>query len=165
MCRKFWTLEELRIIDSGLYTSFELSEIFEVSAEKVRSTAKRHKLNYSRTKKRWTPKEEEKLEKLLKRRCTKEYICKVLDRNITSLNYKLRKLDKATYRMWEEKEISFLIQNYNNYTCLELGNIIGRSESSIKKKLKRLRDSGKLKGFKYNRGNPKFGREILIGGY
>lgn len=157
--RNSYTTLDIKLMASGEYTATELAEIFETSIQSIiHSMRYRGLKNNKKMRKKWTTEEEKFLEKLLKQRVPKKLICKRLDRSLVSLNNKLRTMGLQRNYIWDLEEIEFLKKEYDNYTCKELGKKLGRSEQSIKAKLKKLRDTGKIVGFKINRGNADFGR-------
>lgn len=156
--RRKWTTGELEVINSGLYTAVELSEVFEVPPENIRSIGN----TYRRTGKRWSSEETEKLLDMLKKRYPKSQICKVLDRSIHGVNRKLRQLDKNSFKFWTKEELEFLEENYKTMLYKDIAKVLGRTEQSIKRKMENLRSKGKKLEFKENIGNPKFGRELIL---
>lgn len=161
MSRKYWTTRELEIIDSGLYTSSELAEMFEVKQSDVQNIGKNYKLNYKKMCKKWSKQDEQELLELLKRRCPKSYICQKLGRSINSINNKLRELDMPRYRLWTTEEEQVVIDNYYYLTFLEISKLLdGRTHISVRRKVQNLQKQGVLGKDKTNIGNPKFGREI-----
>ncbi|MGL5725576.1 hypothetical protein [Cetobacterium sp.] len=159
--RNIYTTLDIELMVSGEYTALELAEIFETSIQSIcRSMRDRGLKLTKKMRKKWTLEEEELLKKLLKQRVPKKLICRKLDRSLASLNNKLRTLGLQKNYIWELEEIEFLKKEYDNYTCKELGKKLGRSEQSVRIKLKRLRDTGEIARFKYNRGNADFGRRF-----
>lgn len=68
----------------------------------------------------------------------------LLNRSENSVEKKIKRLglikkDIDDYTYWNDDKLSFLIKNYNDYSCKEIGDILGFSEKKIIKKLSDLK--------------------------
>jgi very-short-patch-repair endonuclease len=75
---------------------------------------------------------------------TYKEIANLLNRSETSIERKLSRLGlskKATddYTYWDAEKLTYLVKNYNDYSCKELGEKLGFSEKKIIKKLSDLK--------------------------
>lgn len=85
----------------------------------------------------------------------------ILNRSDSSVEKKIKRLglykkNTNDYTYWSDNKLLFLIENYNNYSCKDLGELLGFTEKKIIKKLSLL----KLKKKRFNKKNEK--KDVVI---